>query len=66
MYLWLKLQKESREYWEEHFNDSGNPWTAEFAFGWRLKHRPIMTLFALAELMIECLGVIFLCVIYSR
>ena len=64
MYLWLKLQKESKEYLKVYF--PSEPWTAEFAFGWRLKHRPWITLFAFIECFLEVGLFLLICVIFSH
>ena len=66
MYLWLKLQRESYEYWKQHFNSPDTPWTAEWMIGWKLQHRPWLFLLAIGEGMLESLAVIYLCVIFSR
>ena len=66
MYLWIKLMKESQVYWREHFNSPETPWTAEFAMGWRLSHRPFMSLVALLEMTIECGVIIYILVLIAK
>lgn len=62
MYLWIKLQKESQEFQKKHFPDEY--WTAEFAWGYRLEHRPWMTLFALTECTLEIGAMLLICAIF--
>ena len=59
MYIWIKLQRESYEYWKKHFNSPDTPWTAEFMMGWKMTHRPWMSLLGLLEMTVE-IGIVII------